>query len=82
MSSSRDFGVEQFFRADEFRADDPSPKLYCKILKFTRYLHSYGVIYNIYKTLKKKDSKNVRTFCIDGLGHNHLLKIRLLETIF
>ena len=25
MSSSRDFGVEQFFRADEFRADDPSP---------------------------------------------------------
>ena len=26
MSSSRDFGVEQFFQADEFRADDPSPK--------------------------------------------------------
>jgi len=26
VSSSRDFGVEQFFRADEFRADDPSPK--------------------------------------------------------
>jgi hypothetical protein len=25
VSSSRDFGVEQFFRADEFRADDPSP---------------------------------------------------------
>jgi hypothetical protein len=24
--SSRDFGVEQFFRADEFRAVDPSPK--------------------------------------------------------
>jgi hypothetical protein len=23
--SSRDFGVEQFFRADEFRAVDPSP---------------------------------------------------------
>jgi len=25
VSSSRDFGVEQFFRADEFRAVDPSP---------------------------------------------------------
>ena len=25
MSSSQDFGVEQFFRADEFRAVDPSP---------------------------------------------------------
>ena len=25
VSSSRDFGVEQFFRADEFQADDPSP---------------------------------------------------------
>jgi hypothetical protein len=25
VSSSRDFGVKQFFRADEFRADDPSP---------------------------------------------------------
>ncbi len=25
MSSSRDFGVELFFRADDFRADDPSP---------------------------------------------------------
>jgi hypothetical protein len=24
VSSSRDFGVEQFFRADDFRADDPS----------------------------------------------------------
>ncbi len=27
VSSSRDFGVEQFFRADEFRAVDPSPKI-------------------------------------------------------
>ena len=27
MSSSQDFGVEQFFRADEFRAVDPSPHL-------------------------------------------------------
>ncbi len=26
VSSSRDFGVEQIFRADEFRADDPSPE--------------------------------------------------------
>jgi hypothetical protein len=25
VSSNRDFGVEQFFRADEFRAVDPSP---------------------------------------------------------
>ncbi len=25
LSSSRDFGVEQLFRADEFWADDPSP---------------------------------------------------------
>ena len=27
VSSNRDFGVEQFFRADEFRADDPSPNV-------------------------------------------------------
>ncbi len=26
VSSSQDFGVEQIFRADEFWADDPSPK--------------------------------------------------------
>jgi hypothetical protein len=25
--SNQDFGVEQFFRADEFRADDPSPDI-------------------------------------------------------
>jgi hypothetical protein len=25
VSSSRDFGFEQFFQADEFQADDPSP---------------------------------------------------------
>ena len=25
MSTNQDFGVEQIFRADEFRADDPSP---------------------------------------------------------
>jgi hypothetical protein len=25
VSSSQDFGVEQIFRADEFRAVDPSP---------------------------------------------------------
>jgi len=25
VSSNRDFGVEQIFRADAFRADDPSP---------------------------------------------------------
>jgi hypothetical protein len=31
VSSSRDFGVEQFFRADEFRAVDPSPKSVAKI---------------------------------------------------
>ncbi len=30
MSSNRDFAVEQIFRADEFRADDPSPKKCCK----------------------------------------------------
>jgi hypothetical protein len=29
VSSSRDFGVEQFFRADEFRAVDPSPENGC-----------------------------------------------------
>jgi hypothetical protein len=33
VSSSRDFGVEQFFRADEFRADDPSPSV--------RFIESY-----------------------------------------
>jgi hypothetical protein len=37
VSSSRDFGVEQFFRADEFRAVDPSPpekgKVQKKIIK-------------------------------------------------
>jgi hypothetical protein len=27
VSSNRDFGVKQFFRVDEFRADDPSPNL-------------------------------------------------------
>ena len=27
VSSNQDFGVEQFFRADEFRADDPSPDI-------------------------------------------------------
>jgi hypothetical protein len=32
VSSSRDFGVEQFFRADEFRADDPSPQSLSVIL--------------------------------------------------
>jgi hypothetical protein len=26
VSSNRDFGVEQFFRVDEFRAVDPSPQ--------------------------------------------------------
>ena len=25
VSSNQDFGVEQFFQADEFQADDPSP---------------------------------------------------------
>jgi hypothetical protein len=25
VSNSQDFGVEQFFQADEFRANDPSP---------------------------------------------------------
>jgi hypothetical protein len=25
VSSNRDFAVEQIFRADDFRADDPSP---------------------------------------------------------
>jgi len=28
VSSSQDFGVEQFFPADDFRADDPSPTFY------------------------------------------------------
>jgi hypothetical protein len=32
VSSSRDFGVEQFFRADEFRAVDPSPNFVDKFL--------------------------------------------------
>jgi hypothetical protein len=27
VSSNQDFGVEQFFQADEFQADDPSPKI-------------------------------------------------------
>ena len=27
VSSNQDFGVEQFFPADEFQADDPSPKI-------------------------------------------------------
>jgi hypothetical protein len=27
VSSNQDFGVEQFFRADEFQADDPSPNV-------------------------------------------------------
>ena len=28
MSSNQDFGVEQFFRADDFQAVDPSPLIY------------------------------------------------------
>ena len=32
MLSNQDFGVEQFFRADEFRADDPSPSQVPKII--------------------------------------------------
>jgi hypothetical protein len=35
VSSSRDFGVEQIFRADEFRADDPSPSKSANIRIFT-----------------------------------------------
>jgi len=30
VSSSWDFGVEQFFQADDFQADDPSPFLLVK----------------------------------------------------
>jgi hypothetical protein len=30
VSSNRDFAVEQIFRADGFRADDPSPKNLCQ----------------------------------------------------
>jgi hypothetical protein len=44
VSSNQDFGVKQFFRADEFRADDPSPfqeenynfsKLWCCPIRIT-----------------------------------------------
>jgi hypothetical protein len=47
VSSSRDFGVEQFFRADEFRADDPSPK------KVWRYCHCESII-------EKKKTKKIQ----------------------
>jgi hypothetical protein len=36
VSSSRDFGVEQFFRADEFRAVDPSP--FCNTNKLKNFI--------------------------------------------
>jgi hypothetical protein len=33
VSSNQDFGVEQFFRADEFRAVDPSPYFSMKLFE-------------------------------------------------
>ncbi len=42
MSSSRDFGVEQFFRADEFRAVDPSPLALTKYRVETTQLNQFG----------------------------------------
>jgi hypothetical protein len=38
VSSSQDFGVEQFFRADEFRAVDPSPSCVEENLSFMMFL--------------------------------------------
>jgi hypothetical protein len=46
VSSSRDFGVEQIFQANEFRAVDPSP-LAALMPKVSRKIHN--VIHNLYK---------------------------------
>ncbi len=51
MSSNQDFGVEQFFRADEFQADDPTP--FTKVLFEMRvictkeFLFAHLVIFNL-----------------------------------
>jgi hypothetical protein len=52
VSSSRDFGVEQFFRADEFRAVDPSPNCLQKkeiiSLAYYKILTIYCVIIEVF----------------------------------
>ncbi len=50
MSSSQDFGVEQFFQADEFQADDPSPQIIkdghaTKITKNNKFTITYCNLY-------------------------------------
>jgi hypothetical protein len=57
VSSSRDFGVGQFFRADDFRVDGPSPFIFI-ILSFTVQVYKQRVI--ITSIIEKK-----KIFCID-----------------
>ncbi len=43
VSSSQDFGVEQFFRADEFRAVDPSPLVTHAYRPYQNSIQNYKV---------------------------------------
>jgi hypothetical protein len=54
VSSNRDFGVEQFFRADEFRADDPSPLFrYSFASSLVCYKHRTTPNTSVYKCFMK-----------------------------
>jgi hypothetical protein len=50
VSSNQDFGVEQFFRADEFRAVDPSPKK--RVNTLPHFVVVIKTIQNEFKLLK------------------------------
>ena len=58
VSSSRDFGVEQFFRADEFRADDPSPMNHDKNISNNLKLSHSGTSF----FLKEEQFKKMKEF--------------------
>jgi hypothetical protein len=52
VSSNRDFGVEQFFRADEFWADDPSPlKFQLLVVLIRNYIRINIQLFNILQKL-------------------------------
>jgi hypothetical protein len=63
VSSNRDFGVEQFFQADEFWADDPSPLIQLKKKKGgKKELHNYwwnSEIENRKERGTEKDGQNL-----------------------
>jgi hypothetical protein len=76
VSSSQDFGVEQFFQADDFRADDPSPFIYEKNRKIFRINYS-NLFYSNLIPFPWQRATTVRFF------HRHLLtSLRHLWMIF